>query len=58
MTGSSFNLGASVANGITGTVVGFMATLCDLFRVSPEGFKRPGARPNAPPPSGGMSSIG
>ena len=50
--------GDVVANGISGALVGFIATVCQCFQVKPEGFKRPGTRPNAPPPSGGFSALG
>ena len=50
--------GDSIAGGISALVIGFMAVLCRWFEVTPDSIKKPGARGNAPPPSGGISSLG
>ena len=51
-------LGDRLENGITSIFVGFMASLTRLFQIKPHDLKRPGTRPNAPPPTGGISSLG
>ncbi len=50
--------GDVIENGISDVFVGFIAAMCQWFQVKPEGFKRPGTRPNSPPPSGGVSALG
>ncbi len=50
--------GDVVEKGISDTLVGFIAAMCQWFQVKPEGLKRPGTRPNSPPPSGGFSALG
>jgi len=54
---SSHDLGSSLAGAIKNAFVGFVASLCTAFSVSPDSLKRPGVRPNEPPPSGGFSSL-
>ena len=51
-------VGQSVAGSIERMLVGFMSGLCTLFAVTPESLKQPGDRGNAPPSSGGISSLG
>jgi hypothetical protein len=43
---------------VSALMIDFMAALCRWFDVTPDSIKKPGARGNAPPPSGGISSIG
>ncbi len=57
-TSRSTAVGDIAERGINAVFVGFMAAVCRWFAVTPEGFKRPGSRPNSPPPSGGVSSLG
>lgn len=52
------SLGEAIAGGISTLVINFMAALCRWFTVTPDSIKKPGARGNAPPPSGGISSLG
>ncbi|MDH3661127.1 MAG: hypothetical protein OEU92_14065 [Alphaproteobacteria bacterium] len=52
------SFGASIAGEISALVIGFMAAWCRWFEVTPDSIKKPGARGNAPPPSGGISSLG
>ena len=53
-------IGDSIAHGIESTIVGFLTSLCRGFLVTPESIERqkPGVRGNAPPPTGGISSLG
>jgi hypothetical protein len=51
-------LSITIAKSITNMYVGFVAAVCQWFSVTPDCLKRPGVRPNAPPPSGGFSSLG
>ena len=52
------NVGDNVAKGITNALVRFLTKLCVWSDVTLESIKKqkPGARGNAPPPSGGISS--
>lgn len=50
--------GDSIAGRISAFVIGFVAALGRWFEVTPDSIKKPGARGNAPPPSGGISSLG
>ena len=53
-------IGDSIAHGIESTIVGFLTSLCRGFLVTPESIEKqkPGVRGNAPPPTGGISSLG
>jgi hypothetical protein len=50
--------GDIVEKEISAVFVGFIAAVCQWFQIKPEGLKRPGTRPNSPPPSGGFSALG
>jgi hypothetical protein len=39
-------------------MIDVMAALCRWFDVTPDSIKKPGARGNVPPASGGISSLG
>jgi hypothetical protein len=58
MAGRPSSLSITIAKSITNMYVGFVAAVCQWFSVTPDCLKRPGVRPNAPPPSGGFSSLG
>lgn len=51
------DIAGAVAGAISATLVGFLSALSRLFSIDPQSFRKPGDRPNAPPPSGGVSSL-
>ena len=52
------SLGDRFERGISSMLLSYMASICRWFQVKPHHLKRQGVRPNAPPPSGGISSLG
>ncbi len=56
----SKSIGDTIANGITSFLVGFLSLLCHAVQTTPSSILRqnPNVRPNSPPASGGVSSIG
>ena len=57
MSSKRKSLGLSIAGGISALLINFLTALCHIFKVTPDGLKRPGTRPNVPPASGGISSL-
>ena len=39
-------------------LLGMLTRGCSLMQITPEDIARPGDRGNAPPPTGGISSLG
>ena len=56
----SSRIGDSFATGIESALIAFLTSLCRGFLVTPESIEKQkaGVRGNAPPPSGGISSLG
>ena len=57
---SPMGVGNSIAKGIESVFVAFLTSLCRGFLVTPESIEKqkPGRRGNAPPSTGGISSLG
>jgi hypothetical protein len=54
------SMGDVIANGITRFLVGLLSFSCQVVQTTPSSIvkQNPNARPNSPPPSGGISSLG
>ncbi len=57
---ASTSLGGTIEKGISSSLSGFLATLCRWTQTTPNSIMKsnPNIRPNSPPASGGVSSLG
>ncbi len=53
-------IGDTIENGVTSFLAGFLTLLCHAVQTTPSSIMKqnPNVRPNSPPASGGVSSIG
>ncbi len=51
------DIGSTFVGGISTLFTGLLNAFSRLFAINPRDFRKPGDRPNAPPPSGGVSSL-